>query len=241
MQFQQNTSIILLIGDDLNDLERIAFALEKAGNRVITADDGCEGFLTAQRERPDLIISQTSLSDISGLELCQLIRSDGEIASTPFLLFGDMFQGDLEAVDILHVGADDYLSYSHDLSYLITKVEWLIRQKRSENNLKQHCQILRRRQIHIADIIQETSDLMRNMECELALTDEDEFSCRESKKLFYKKIELGINMVDSLAHLLEEQVNALEIYERTTKGEEFIAAMEADSGKTEYDYYEIIS
>ncbi len=219
MQFQQNQSIILLIGDDLNELETVLSALEEAGNQILMASDGCEGFLMAQRNRPDLIIGQIFLPDVSGVELCRLIRSDEELGATPFVLFGEWYQNDVEAADILRAGADDYLSSSHNSEYLATKIEWLIRKKRSENNLKQHCQILRRRQIHIADIIQETSDLMRNFEGELELTDDNDFSCEESKRLFYKKIELGINMVDSLAHLLEEQVNTLVIYERTTKGE----------------------
>ncbi|HXG84996.1 MAG TPA: response regulator [Pyrinomonadaceae bacterium] len=241
MQFQQNQSAILLIGNNLNILENVIFALEEAGNKVTTAFDGCEGFLLAQHERPDLIVSQMSLNDVSGVELCRLIRSDEDLCATPFVLIGEPLEDGVDAAEILLAGADDYLSPFHDAKYLAAKVDWLIKRKRSDENLRQYYKILRRRQVHITEIIKETSDLMRSFNDELELTAFDEFCAQETEKLFGKKIELGINMVDSLAHLLEEQVNALEICERTQKGEEFGVLPESCGEKHEYDYYEIIS
>lgn len=241
MHIQRRQPAILLIGANLNSLQSMICALEAAGNNVLTAFDGCEGFLLAQRERPDLIISRQNLADVSGVELCRLIRSDEELNRTPFVLMAEQYQDAIDVSEILLAGADDYLSPSHDANYLAAKVSLLIRQKRSEENLSQYYKILRRRQIHITEIIKETSDLMRNFNRELEFTAFDEFSSQETEKLFSKKIELGINMVDSLAHLLEEQVNALEICERTRKGEEFSADKAPIAEKHEYDYYEIIS
>lgn len=245
MHIQPNQPAILLIGSDLTDFETVIAALETAGNNVLTACDGCEGFLLAQRERPDLIISQQRLADVSGVELCRLIRSDEQLNTTPFVLMAEQQQqhhGETEtASEILLAGVDDYLSSLHDSQFLAAKVAWLIRRKRAEENLRQYYKILRRRQIHITEIIKETSNLMRNMESELEFSALDDFSAHESEKLFGKKIELGINMVDSLAHLLEEQVNALEIGERTQKGEEVSALPDLCGSKHEYDYYEIVS
>ena len=82
---------------------------------------------------------------------------------------------------------------------------------------------------------------MRNLDFELEFTSLDDAFAQESARLFGKKIELGINMVDSLAHLLEEQVNVLEIYERTSKGEDFDVIQESAAEMSKYDYYEIIS
>lgn len=241
MQFQQNQPAILLVGNDLDILENALFALEQAGNKVLTAGDACEGFLLAQRERPDLIVSRMSLADVSGVELCRLIRSDEELCQTPFVLIGEPLENGVDATEILFAGVDDYLSPFHDAQYLAHKVAWLIKRKRSEENLRQYYKILRQRQVHITEIIKETSDLMRSFNDELEIAAFDEFSSQETEKLFGKKIELGINMVDSLAHLLEEQVNVLEICERTQKGEEFFNAPESCGEQHEYDYYEIIS
>jgi DNA-binding response OmpR family regulator len=241
MHIQQNQPVILLIGNNSNNFENSISALEQAGNHVLTARDGCSGFLAAQRERPDLIVSQISLSDVSGIELCQLIRSDEELSATPFILIGEALQYEDKDADILRTGADDYLTDSHSAQYLTIKAAWLIQQKRAEANLRQYCQILRQRQRHITDIIKDTSDLMKNLDYELEFTEFDGVSAQESAKLFGKKIELGINMVDSLAHLLEEQVNVLEIYERTSKGEDFDLIQESAAEMSKYDYYEIIS
>jgi CheY-like chemotaxis protein len=241
MQFQQRQPVILLIGADLNNLESAIFALEETGNRVITASDGCEGFFLGQYEQPDLIISQQHLTDVSGVELCRLIRSDENLNATPFILMAEQYQDAENINEILLAGVDDYLSPFQDSQYLAAKVKWLIRQKCSEENLRQYYKILRRRQVHITEIIKETSDLMRNIESDLELPDCDDFSVQESEKLFGKKIELGLNMVDSLAHLLKEQVNALEICERTQKGEDFSSLQEPVGERYEYDYYEIIS
>lgn len=241
MHFQQTQPVILLIGNNSNNFENSINALEQAGNSVVTAGDGCSGFLAAQRERPDLIVSRISLPDVSGIELCRLIRTDEELCATPFVLIGEAFEEEGTDAEILRSGADEYLSDLHTAQYLVIKAAWLIQQKRSEANLRQYCQILRQRQRHITEIIKDTSGLMRNLDYELEFTDFDDASGRESAKLFGKKIELGINMVDSLAHLLEEQVNVLEIYERTCKGEDFDLIQESAAEMSKYDYYEIIS
>lgn len=241
MQFELHQPVILLIGADLNLFESAVYMLEAAGNKVLSARDGCDGFLLAQREQPDLIISQQYLDDVSGIELCRLIRSDEHLNATPFVLMAQQQQDADDINEILLAGADDYLSPFHDSQYLAAKAAWIIRQKRSEENLRQYYKILRCRQVHITEIIKETSSLMRNMESELEFSALDDFSAQESEQLFGKKIELGINMVDSLAHLLEEQVNALEICERTQNGEEFSAVPELHAERNEYDYYEIIS
>jgi hypothetical protein len=72
--------------------------------------------------------------------------------------------------------------------------------------LKQYYQILRCRQTQIISIIKETSELVESLDTDPADPGFDKNSDR--------KIKLAFNLINALANLLDEQMNALDIWER---------------------------
>jgi len=65
---------ILVIDDETHILHVVSLKLRNAGFEVFTAQNGREGFELAQVERPDLIITDYQMRDLTGLELCQKLR-----------------------------------------------------------------------------------------------------------------------------------------------------------------------
>jgi len=111
---------ILVVDDEVDMLETIAYNLERAGHTVVSAGNGAAA-LEHLAPAPDLIISDVMMPGMDGLAFCAEVRRRRETALTPFLFVtargqaGDKYEG-------LRVGADDYVTKPFDLTDLLARV-----------------------------------------------------------------------------------------------------------------------
>jgi CheY-like chemotaxis protein len=81
---QQRT--ILVADDESHILHVVSLKLRNAGYRVVTAHDGQEALEAAQQERPDLIITDYHMPQLSGLELCRRLKQDASMPQIPVIM-----------------------------------------------------------------------------------------------------------------------------------------------------------
>ena len=81
---QQRT--ILVADDESHILHVVSLKLRNAGYRVLTAHDGQEALEAAQQERPDLIITDYHMPQLSGLELCRKLKQDAATQDIPAIM-----------------------------------------------------------------------------------------------------------------------------------------------------------
>jgi CheY-like chemotaxis protein len=81
---QQRT--ILVADDESHILHVVSLKLRNAGYRVLTAHDGQEALEAAQQERPDLIITDYHMPQLSGLELCRRLKQDTSLPQIPVIM-----------------------------------------------------------------------------------------------------------------------------------------------------------
>src|SRR5580692_265856 len=74
---------ILVADDESHILHVVSLKLRNAGFEVLTAADGQEALELAQSERPDLLITDYHMPQLSGLELCQKLKQDPATARIP--------------------------------------------------------------------------------------------------------------------------------------------------------------
>ena len=99
---------ILVIDDSASDLELASRLLRAAGHAVLTSQDGEGAIALAQREHPDLIMSDIGLPGMGGLEIAQRIRRTPSLAGIPLVAFtGHRDPGDRST--ILAAGFDGYV------------------------------------------------------------------------------------------------------------------------------------
>ena len=77
---------ILWIDDDRLLLSVCGEVIERYGYRLLPASDGPTGMDLARQERPDLILLDVLMFGMDGLEVCERLRADPELAETPIVL-----------------------------------------------------------------------------------------------------------------------------------------------------------
>lgn len=77
---------ILVADDESHILHVVSLKLRNAGFRVLTAHDGAEALEIAQQERPDLLITDYHMPELSGLELCQRLKRDARTSAIPTIM-----------------------------------------------------------------------------------------------------------------------------------------------------------
>jgi two-component system, OmpR family, phosphate regulon response regulator PhoB len=119
-----------LVVDDERDLVRlVAYNLRQAGYDPITAYDGAAAMRRIREDRPDLVVLDVMLPDISGLEVCQQIRNDAECKETPVLLLTARGE-EPDRVAGLESGADDYVPKPFSPKELVLRVQAIMRRTR---------------------------------------------------------------------------------------------------------------
>lgn len=123
---------ICLVEDEISLIEVIQFNLEMEGYEVFTIRDGgkAKDQFTKKIDY-DLIILDVMLPNVSGLDLCEIIRKNSSVP----VLFLSAKGTTQDRIDGLKMGANDYLPKPFDLEELILKVKILTHK---ENKTKAH-------------------------------------------------------------------------------------------------------
>ncbi|RQW05959.1 MAG: DNA-binding response regulator [Calditrichaeota bacterium] len=117
---------ILIVEDDDDIRELVAFNLEMSGFSVIKSEKG-EGVVElATVEKPDLILLDVMLPGIDGFEVCRRIKMHQELKGTPVLMLTARTEDD-DIINGLETGADDYITKPFRPKILLAKVKTALR------------------------------------------------------------------------------------------------------------------
>jgi two-component system phosphate regulon response regulator PhoB len=124
---------ILIIEDERDLLDLIAFNLEREGYRILTSQDGKDGLETARTRSPDLIILDLMLPGIMGTDICKILKNSEKTASIPIIMLTAKGE-EIDRVVGFEVGADDYVVKPFSNRELMLRIRAVLR--RSEPDVK---------------------------------------------------------------------------------------------------------
>jgi len=120
---------ILLVEDDAHLVELISYNLEKEDFEVIRTGDGEEALAMARDEKPDLVILDWMIANLSGIEVCRQLRRLPETANLPIVMLTARAD-EADRIRGLETGADDYVTKPFSPRELIARVRALLRRLR---------------------------------------------------------------------------------------------------------------
>ena len=128
---------VILVADDDEDIRLfVTLLLERAGHRVVAAENGEEALRLAAEHDPDLLLLDVSMPVLSGHEVCRAIVSGNP--SPPSVIFLSARTRPADKVLGLEAGAVDYMTKPFDARELTTRVAIALRTRQHMATLKRH-------------------------------------------------------------------------------------------------------
>jgi DNA-binding response OmpR family regulator len=115
---------VLLIEDEVGLLEILELNFRSAGYRVLAARDGVTAWHQFDRERPDLLVLDLNLPQMSGFRLLELVRSESEV---PVLILTAYDFAEVE--EVAHHRPDAFIKKPFDARDLIRVADRLVGRK----------------------------------------------------------------------------------------------------------------
>ena len=123
---------ILIVEDERPIREMIAFSLKRAGYVVHEAEDSHSARQRLADQRPDLMLVDWMLPDMSGLELTRLIKRDRETRELPIIMLTAR-AGEADKIAGLEGGADDYVTKPFSPRELLARIQAVLRRTSAGN------------------------------------------------------------------------------------------------------------
>jgi two-component system phosphate regulon response regulator PhoB len=116
---------ILVVDDEPEAVELVAFNLKQAGYDTLTAADGAEALTKARGKSPHLIVLDLMLPEMSGLEVCKTLRRDPATATIPIIMLTAK-AAEIDRVLGLELGADDYITKPFSPRELVLRIKKIL-------------------------------------------------------------------------------------------------------------------
>ncbi len=115
---------ILVVDDEPNIRDLLASGLRFAGFSVLAVGNGNDAVVAAEKGKPDLILLDVMLPDMSGFSVTKKLRSMNILAPVLFLTARDEVE---DKITGLTVGGDDYMTKPFSLDEIIARINAILR------------------------------------------------------------------------------------------------------------------
>ena len=122
----------ILVIEDERDLQKVLeYNLKQAGYEVLAALTGQDGLRLAREHRPDLVLLDLMLPDLSGTEVCKSLKSDEKTKDIPVIMCTAKGE-EIDRVIGLELGADDYVVKPFSVRELLLRIKAVLKRSRGE-------------------------------------------------------------------------------------------------------------
>ncbi len=116
---------ILLVDDEPNFVKTVEFFLKANNYEVTVAVNGREALEKVGETKPDLILLDVMMPEMSGIDVCQQLKSDEEKQSIPILMVTAKGQRE-DVMQAAEAGANSYIVKPFNLMDLVSKIQEML-------------------------------------------------------------------------------------------------------------------
>lgn len=120
---------VLIVEDEESITMMVQYNLEKEGFEVATEEDGERALYSVEERRPDIILLDWMIPEVSGIEVCKSIRANDDLRSTPIIMLTARGE-ETDRLMGLDSGADDYIVKPFSPKELIARIHAVLRRTR---------------------------------------------------------------------------------------------------------------
>lgn len=124
----KNQRSVLIVEDSDVDLKLIKRAVKRCGYRVLVGRNGKEGLNLARDEKPDLILLDCDMPEMTGIEMCQQLRKDTGINQTP-VIFLTSDDTPANTINCFELDAENYLNKPINPRLLSSHIDMVLNEK----------------------------------------------------------------------------------------------------------------
>jgi len=117
---------ILVVDDEVDVTELVAYQLRAKGFQVETLNDPNGSIGIARTFLPDLVILDVMMPDLNGLQICRMLRADPKLKKVP-VIFLTAKAEETDRIQGLETGADDYVCKPFSTKELVLRVQSILR------------------------------------------------------------------------------------------------------------------
>jgi DNA-binding response OmpR family regulator len=121
---------ILIVEDETDLADVVAYHLEREGYACRRVDDGERALAEAYRQPPDLIVLDRMLPNLSGDEVMQRLKRDSRTAGIPIIMLTAKAEDEDELVGFA-LGTDDYVRKPFSPKLLLARIQAVLRRQRA--------------------------------------------------------------------------------------------------------------
>ncbi len=127
---------VVIIEDEKDIVELVRYNFKKEGLEVIGFGRGRDGFEHLRRNPADLLLLDIMLPDMSGVDLCRMLRAEEKLKNLP-IIFLTAKGEELDRILGLEIGADDYVVKPFSPRELVARVKAVLRRQERRAETKE--------------------------------------------------------------------------------------------------------
>ena len=116
----------MVVDDESDVTELLEYKLEQEGYRVATLNDPLAFIAKVREFEPDLMLLDIMMPELSGIQLCRIIRADSAMKETPVIFLSARSEVE-DRIKGLEAGAEDYISKPFNINELLLRISKMLK------------------------------------------------------------------------------------------------------------------
>lgn len=162
MQFQINPSefLILIVDDTEANIKLLSHVLRDSGFSPIVAFNGTDALDLIKARRPDLVLLDIMMPDMTGYEVCKIVNEDEDLKSTPIIFLSALSETS-DKVEGFEVGGVDYITKPYQKDEVLARIRTHLFLNKLQKEREERIDILRNRELELRELNEKKDQLVR--------------------------------------------------------------------------------